>query len=200
MNKMSKELEYYRIGQNESDENIIQTWIQRCLNLDEMNYIFVGALRKNRLELCSRLYNIGCIDNFIPSIHHAEYAVTKEARDFLKKHLVGWHPDHIDLGHGLVGKCRVQKLEDIKEEIDRLPQYEKYMLIPLLRGSAENKDISLFKYILEQIDENVYIFPDEFEKMLKWIIMNNFEDKLRLILERWDWLKNDEKYLKFINK
>ena len=74
------------------------------------------------------------------------------------------------------------------------------MLIPLLRGSAENKDISLFKYILEQIDENVYIFPDEFEKMLKWIIMNNFEDKLRLILERWDWLKNDEKYLKFINK
>jgi hypothetical protein len=200
MNKMSKGLEYYRIGQNKSDENIIQMWIQHCLNLDEMNYIFVGALRNNRLELCSRLYNIGCIDNFTPSIDHAEYAVTKEARDFLKKHLVGWHPDHIDLGHGLVGKCRVQKLEDIKEEIDRLPQYEKYMLIPLLRGSAENKDISLFKYILEQIDENVYIFPDEFEKMLKWIIMNNFEDKLRLILERWDWLKNDEKYLKFINK
>ena len=87
MNKMSKELEYYRIGQNKSDENIIQMWIQHCLNLDEINYIFVGALRKDRLELCSRLYNIGSFDNFTPSIFHAEYAVSKEARDFLKRHL-----------------------------------------------------------------------------------------------------------------
>ena len=50
MNKMAKELEYYKLGQNESDDNIIQMWIQHCLNLDEMNYIFVGALRNNRLE------------------------------------------------------------------------------------------------------------------------------------------------------
>ena len=200
MNKMAKELEYYKLGQNESDDNIIQMWIQHCLNLDEMNYIFVGALRNNRLELCSRLYNIGCIDNFTPSIYHAEYAVNKEARDFLKKYLLVWHPDHIDLVHGLVGRCRVKKLEDIKKDIDRLPDYERYMLIPLLRGASENKDNSLFEYILEKIDEDVYICKHEFEKMLKWIIMNNFDDKLRMILEKWEWLKNDEKFLEYINK
>lgn len=202
MNKKMKfnELEYYRIGQNESDENIIQMWIQQSLDYEQMNYMFVGALRNNRLELCSRLYNIGCMFNFIPLIHHAEYAVTKEARDFLKKKLEGWHPDHIDLGYGLVGRCRVKKLEDIKEKIDNLPDFDRYLYTALLRGAAENEDITLFKYILEKINEDVYICGHEFEKMVKWILMNNFNDKLELILEKWDWLKKDEKFLEYINK
>jgi len=198
MNKMNKELEYYRIGQQEDEEYIIQIWINNNLSNEEMNYIFVGALRKDRLELCSTLYSFGTIDNFTPSIFHAEYAVSKEARDFLKRHLLEWHPDHIDFVHGLVGRCRVQKLEQLKDNIDNLPDYERYMLIPFLRGAAENSDLKLFLYILEQIDDSVYICPHEFEKMCKWIIMNNYEDKLNLILEKWEWLKNDEKFLKYL--
>ncbi len=192
-----KELEFYRIGQQKSDEYIIEKWIQNTLSYEEMYYTFVGALRKDRLELCSRLYSLGAIDNFTPSIYHAEYTVSKEGRDFLKSHLA-WHPDHIDLVHGLVGRCRVQKLEQLKDNIDKLPEHERYMLISFLRGAAENKDLELFRYILDKIDEDVYICPYEFEKMCKWIIMNNYEDKLNLILEKWEWLKNDEKFLKYL--
>ena len=76
--------------------------------------------------------------------------------------------------------------------LDKLPEYEKYMLIPLLKGAAENEDLNLFEYILNSINEEVYICPSEFKKMLKWIIMNKFIDRLKLIFKKWTWLKNDE--------
>ena len=31
-------------------------------------------------------------------------------------------------------------------------------------------------------------------------LIGTHDDKLRIILEKWEWLKNDEKFLEFINK